>query len=384
MPKNIVICCDGTGNEIEMNLSNVLKLYRCLKKDSSQVVFYDTGIGTVSEADQWRKIRNALSSGFAQATGYGLDRNVIDAYTFLVNNYEKGDNVYLFGFSRGAYTARVLAGFLRVVGLMHPDQQNLFDYALSGYKKAFHENDMKIGWRLKDILEAKYLPIKFLGIWDTVSSVIIPGIYPSLQQLARTSRNVTVEVIRHAIAIDERRRMFRSDHWDSGQLFKRNPLMNDFHEDVSNQDLKEVWFAGDHSDVGGGYPESESGIAKFPLKWMMDEAKIHGLKIKTQMYNHLASGRLKEGANQNYVAPDPTAKLHQSLSLGWWPLEILPRSKSLREWAKRKSVFGFYIPLGEPRFITEHSTVHSSVLDRKKLVDDYDPLNLPENYSVEP
>lgn len=389
MSKNIVVCCDGTGNEIEINLSNVLKLYRCLKKDDEQVVYYDTGIGTVSQSDDWGQGWNKIKAVFGLMTGRGMNQNVLDAYKFLVKNYETGDQIYLFGFSRGAHTVRVLAGFLRVVGLLNPNQENLFEYALTSYKKVLVSDDEAIGWRVNKIAEGKYVPIKFIGVWDTVSSVLVPRedqIFPTMQKLPYTGSNVLVEVFRHAISIDERRRMFRADHWKEGQLYKRNPFMTDENKKTVQQNSKQVWFAGVHSDVGGGYPEEESGIAKFPLKWMIDEAKGHGLLIKTQMYNHLANGKRRQGGNQNYVVPDHKAEIHSSLTFWWWSLELMPKLWVYREWPRRwlMVLWAFYFPRGEPREIKDGELIHQSVIDRIKDVGGYDPENLPKNYLVEP
>ena len=112
--KNIVICCDGTGNEISENISNVLKLYRVLRKsgktEPQQVVFYDPGVGTLARPDPWRKLLQNAVTVLGLATGYGLDNNVLTAYDFLINHYQEGDDIFLFGFSRGAYAIRVLAG----------------------------------------------------------------------------------------------------------------------------------------------------------------------------------------------------------------------------------------------------------------------------------
>ena len=118
--RNIIICCDGTGNEISENISNVLKLYRCLRKtektEPRQLVFYDPGVGTLSRPDPWHKLRQDFSAILGLATGYGLDEKVLQSYQFLVHNYREGDQIYLFGFSRGAYTVRVLAGLIHKVG----------------------------------------------------------------------------------------------------------------------------------------------------------------------------------------------------------------------------------------------------------------------------
>src|SRR5436309_15624100 len=136
--KNIVICCDGTGNEISENISNVLKLYRCLRKSGKtapQIVFYDPGVGTLARPDPWRKLWQDTITILGLATGYGLDDNVLAGYEFLVNNYQEEDNIYLFGFSRGAYTVRVLAGLIHKVGLVSPQQVNLAGAGLTAYKQ---------------------------------------------------------------------------------------------------------------------------------------------------------------------------------------------------------------------------------------------------------
>lgn len=109
--KNLVVCCDGTGNEVSENISNVLKLYRVLRKSGkaapNQVVFYDPSVGTLARPDPWTKFRQDAIAVLGLMTGYGLDDNVLAAYTFLINSYEEDDNIFLFGFSRGAYTVRV-------------------------------------------------------------------------------------------------------------------------------------------------------------------------------------------------------------------------------------------------------------------------------------
>ncbi len=137
--KNIVICCDGTGNEISENISNVLKLYRVLRKTGKteplQVVFYDPGVGTLARPNPWTKAWQDAITVVGLATGYGLDDNVLAAYEFLVSQYEEGDNIFLFGFSRGAYTVRVLAALVHKIGVLAPQQRNLAGAALTAYKQ---------------------------------------------------------------------------------------------------------------------------------------------------------------------------------------------------------------------------------------------------------
>ena len=137
--RNLVILCDGTGNEISENISNVLKLYRCLRKTPKtqppQLVYYDPGVGTLARPDPWHKLKQDFSAIMGLATGYGLDDNVLAAYAFLVQNWREGDQIYLFGFSRGAYTVRVLAGLIHKVGLIARPQSNLAGSGLTAYKQ---------------------------------------------------------------------------------------------------------------------------------------------------------------------------------------------------------------------------------------------------------
>src|SRR5260221_13324341 len=137
--RNIVIHCDGTGNEISENISNVLKPYRCLRKtektEPREVVFYDPGVGTLSGPDPWHKLRQDFSAILGLATGYGLDEKVLQSYQFLLHNYREGDQIYLFGFSRGAYTVRVLAGLIHNVGPILPEQANLAGSGLTPLKR---------------------------------------------------------------------------------------------------------------------------------------------------------------------------------------------------------------------------------------------------------
>ena len=381
MPKNIVICCDGTGNEIKENLSNVLKLYRILKKSDQQVCFYDPGVGTISNSSAWARFKNKAKGVFGLATGYGLDDNVLDAYRFLLSHYEEDDQVYLFGFSRGAYTVRVLAGFLRLVGLLKPEQAHLASYALTAYKQASEEDDFEIAWRVQRVLEARHITVHFMGCWDTVGSVIIPRpdrfYIPSLESLPYTKTNSCVRAFRHAIAINERRRMFRLATWAEPQKYKSNPFVND--ENAEEQDVQQVWFAGVHSDIGGGYAEHESHLAKIPLDWMIEEAKNHGLLCHDNRHKRYVLGENPKNSKRIYVAPGPQGKLHDSMTGGWPVLEWLPKSASRIEWRERKGRLGLYLPRGEPRPIPEGATIHPSVWERVRggLHPPYDPENLP-------
>src|ERR1700753_1641501 len=155
--KNIAICCDGTGNEISENISNVLKLYRCLRKTDKttphQVVFYDPGVGTLARPDPWQKVKQDFIALLGLSTGYGLDSKVLQSYLFLVRNYQDGDQIYLFGFSRGAYTVRVLAGLIHKVGLLSPEQINRAGSGLTAYKQLAGDNPPASGIDLQALTD---------------------------------------------------------------------------------------------------------------------------------------------------------------------------------------------------------------------------------------
>jgi len=399
MAKNLVVCCDGTGNQIEGNLSNVLKLFRILHKNQEQRVYYDPGIGTIGTNDPWTTLIQNTKGVFELATGYGLDEEILAAYGFLAKNYQENDRVFLFGFSRGAYTVRALAGFVHLIGLLPPDQLNIANYGLSAYKKASQQDDLQVAWNFATVTGARRIAIDFIGVWDTVASMIVPrwdrGIpFPTLQTLPYTRTNPSVKVFRQAKAIDERRRMFRLNRWKEPQNFVANPF--DKSQSATHQDIKQVWFAGVHADIGGGYPERESGLSKFPLNWIIDEAIKFGLDINIRTRNRLALGQDDAGARDIFVRPDPQAKLHTSLTPAWRPLEWMPKRKKYVEWQRRLKFDGFYIPDAEPRPFKlidpyTHSeieetipSIHQSVLNRMEVIKDYRPVNLTPEHLVEP
>src|SRR4029077_13062526 len=149
--------------------------------------------------------------------------------------------------------------------------------------------------------------------------------------------------------------------WNRPQTTKHNPSNV---APPEPQDIKQVWFAGVHADIGGGYPEKESGLSKYPLLWMIDEAVTCGLAVNPRTVNQLAWGVQRKGSPFSYVAPDVRGDLHDSLTGAWWLLEFLPKSAKYKEWPARKVSFGFYIPDGEPRLIPEGALVHESVVKR--------------------
>jgi uncharacterized protein (DUF2235 family) len=416
MLKNIVVCCDGTGNEISENISNVLKLYRTLRKTNKtephQVAFYDPGVGTLARPNPWTKLQQDAIAILGLATGYGLDDNVIAAYEFLISQYEDDDDIYLFGFSRGAYAVRVLAGLIHKIGLLAPQQRNLAGAALTAYKQAAGEDtreasEISQSRTLNGIQEARqeapstredqasqfarivstrWITITFVGVWDTVASIIVPRpdrLYAfSLQTLPNTRENPSVKTFRQAIAVDERRRMFRMDSWKQSQNFMHNPFSRTNNSEP--QDIKQVWFAGVHADIGGGYPEKESALSKYPLLWMIDEAVKSGLSVDTGSVNQLAWGIQRKGSPFTYVAPNFMRDPHDSMSKIWRLLEWMPKSDKYKEWHARKSFLGHYIPNAEPRFIPPGALIHQSVVQCMQAVPNYKPVNMPVDYQIIP
>lgn len=408
MTKNIVICCDGTGNEIGTTISNVLKIFRMMEKSDQQRVYYIPGVGTIGDKKPYERWKQKLNSVFRLATGTGIDADVLSGYRFLCENYEDGDRVWLFGFSRGAYAVRILAAFTHVIGVLPPDQLNLAGFALAAYKEssydiakpdnrpgaggAFTENatgddrqgdKLRAAWHFRRVAGGRLIPIEFIGVWDTVASVIVPRpdrLLPQLQFLRFTRTNPSVKAFRQAIAIDERRRMFRLNKWRDPQSYRPNPF--DAASGVK-QDVHQMWFAGVHGDIGGGYPEVESALSKYPLKWMVDEADAKGLQLNRAMVDHLIYGcpttnehRQNAEPEHRYVAPDFTGCLHNSMTLAWKLIEWWPKQAKWREWPKRKILLGRYIPWCEPRLIPEDADIHPSVFDRINAGVGYDPVNV--------
>src|SRR5436190_4800276 len=285
MGRNLVISCDGTGNEIGVTISNVLKLFRVMTKSNEQIVWYNPGLGTIGQQNAWTRWLQKVRGVFGLATALGLDDDVLAAYRFICSNHREGDRIFLFGFSRGAYTVRALADFIHVMGLFRPEQLNVAGYAWTTFKRASDKDRgratpknprsadpveqkmsaLEEAWHFSRVIGGRPTTIEFIGVWDTVASVIVPNYSQlsfSLQTLRFTRTNPSVKQFRQAMAIDERRRMFRLSAWTEPQSFQANPF--DRRHDIA-QDIKQVWFAGVHADIGGGYPETESGLSKYPL-----------------------------------------------------------------------------------------------------------------------
>jgi uncharacterized protein (DUF2235 family) len=358
VPKNIVICCDGTGNDFGDHNSNVVKLCGTLIVDArQQVAYYHPGVGTMGAPTARNRVGKAWSVVMGLAFGVGLLANVGDAYRYLMNVFEPGDRVFLFGFSRGAYTVRALAGVLHMFGLLWPGNDGLIPYVTRMYaKRSRKAAGMKHTFEVAEEFKAtfgRHCPLHFVGVWDTVSSV--GWIWDPLK-LPYTAQNPVMVNGRHAVSIDERRCYFRNNLWGPA---------------LSNQNIKQVWFAGVHSDIGGSYSYTESGLSQITLEWMLCEARSFGLLVNSERAN-TAIGRVPPPPP---VAPDPRQKIHNSLTFWWWLLELLPHSyyDPISQKARWR------IPLGARRFIPEGSVLHSTVGEKCSNDPGYKPTNLPEH-----
>lgn len=311
MSKNIVICCDGTANEFAPDTTNVIKLLYTLNLDPQlQVAYYHPGLGTMEPAGALTPVARKFTKVLGMAVGYGLSEDISRAHSFLMEQYEDGDKVFFFGFSRGAYTVRAVCSLLHMYGLIRPGNESLAPYAI---RMMLAINRARNDKAKQDEAKQRYFDLAasfratmtrsqckpwFVGLWDTVASV---GWIDNPLKLPYVANNPDIEIGRHAVSIDERRAFFRSHLWrlPDEPASARGP-----------RDLKQVWFAGVHCDVGGGYPEPQSGLAKIALDWMLQEAKKAGLAVdpakEAEVLGRTGSGK--------YVAPDPNGMAHESLT----------------------------------------------------------------------
>ncbi|GAA4699176.1 hypothetical protein GCM10023215_42080 [Pseudonocardia yuanmonensis] len=262
--RRLVVCCDGTWQDVAAD-GNVARLYRAHRADrGSPPARYVPGVGT-SRLDPIGNLRAGL-------TGAGLDRSITDGYRYLVDTYRPGDRISLFGFSRGAYTARSLAGMVGRVGIVDGtalDPAARADAVRRAYRRYrdLRTRPADDGWSTGLVLAydsgEPTSPIEFVGVWDTVGALGIPE-YVGIPDLVHSREHYTfldvtldprIPVARHAVSLDELRGAFRPTLWDPP---------------APGQDVRQVWFPGDHGDVGGGY--AEKGLSDAALAWMAAQA----------------------------------------------------------------------------------------------------------------
>jgi len=308
MTKNIVVCLDGTNNQLRAAINtNVVRLFNLLElgDPARQVAYYDPGVGTFNSPGAWTPPARMLSRYAGLMFGAGLRQNLGEAYSFLMSTYEPDDKIFVFGFSRGAYSARALTGMLDVFGVFRRGAENLVPYAVNAYAKQerrrkdtnkdFFE-ELRVYAQTHSINRTGHTPIHFVGLWDTVKSA---GTLSRQLRWPFTRQLPHAETIRHAVSIDESRRPFAPY-----LVHSPNPRHLWVQE---SQDLQEVWFAGVHSDVGGMFATG-TRLSDIPLKWMADEAVGKGLLVRPSDYAQMSM----------LTDVDPTGPPH--VMSRWWRL----------------------------------------------------------------
>ncbi len=280
--KRLVVCCDGTWNKPDNNtITNIEKIARTVQSDPRatgevyQLVYYVSGVGAGSYA------ADRLLGG---AFGFGLFHNVIACYRFLAQNYEPGDEIFIVGFSRGAYTARSVAGMVGRVGLL--TKVALVEERLPAAVHMYQGTDLPTGAFGSSVDEFKHdhchpAKVTFLGVFDTVGALGVPGFMRHAPRFHDVQLNGQVLCARHALALDETRHKFAPTFWEAPEQPEGSP--------TEDERVKQVWFEGAHSDVGGGY--RETGLSDTALLWMAREAHRAGLVFDVPLLSHyVASG----------------------------------------------------------------------------------------------
>lgn len=334
--KRLVICCDGTWNTADQEWpTNVTRLALAVAPTGhdgrEQRLYYRQGVGTT----RWQRVRGG-------AFGVGLSSNVIDAYRFIVRHYEPGDDLFFFGFSRGAFTARSTAGLVRSAGILRRENVDLVPAAYALYR-ARNKLPRGIESTLFRRAYSHETRVRFIGVWDTVGALGIPasanplvGLLNRRWQFHDTQLSSYVDAAFHALAIDEKRGPFRPAIWYQSD----SPA-------AAQQVMEQVWFPGVHSDVGGGY--AAHGASDTALMWLADKAREWGLGLRDDAF---ASEAVEEWLK---VLPDPAGRIHESRK-GIYRL--------MRPWAR---------PIGEQK--DGHESLAPAALARHAL-GGYAPANL--------
>jgi hypothetical protein len=398
MGKNIVLCADGTGNKGGYTPdSNVYRMYHAVDihdADNPQVIFYDNGVGTA---------KNKFLRALGGALGFGFAANVRDLYKYLARKYEPGDRVFLFGFSRGAATIRAFSGFVATCGLvdgrgLHNDELTArVDEAFANYRK-WRRNPKLANPRKEEGRSHGVIDVQFIGVWDTVSAlgfpkrtditsaglwllnwlfVLMDHLTDKIPFLAHLFYNYeltdNVKYAYQALALDDARTAFWPWVWDE--------------HGRSTNTVEQVWFAGMHSNVGGGY--NRSGMAKVTLEWMMERAMRHGIKLRDDKVGEISAEAHVHG--RMYDSRDGFAMFYR-----YHPRE-------LHKLCYQETAFLSKVPCDESRpfavsadelannpevqrscnKLLSEIKVHNSVIERMcKRTANYTPTQLPDKFAI--
>lgn len=342
--KRIITCSDGTWNKPNQTYTgkpvstNVQHIFEAIcnsdEQQIQQIKYYDEGIGAEGS---W------LNRWIDGATGKGIDDNILNAYRFILWNYEPGDQLYLFGFSRGAYTARSLAGLIRNCGIPKSDDLSLIKEAYRIYRGrnpiTNPNGEEALAFKQKHSYY-KNLRIKFIGVWDTVGSLGIPSRWfqwynKQKYQFHDTTLSSITDYAYQALAIDEKRSNFKPTLWEMSRKVQNGEV---------GQVMQQVWFPGVHSNIGGGYPDQD--LSDITLKWMITKAEAAGLAFEKKYI---------EAA----IKPNAAGRLYNSKK---FPFNLFP--DYLRPVCKT--------PLA-------NEAVNLAAYKRMELVPDYRPENLKKS-----
>ena len=349
--KRLIVCCDGTWQSQNNKVAtNVLKIAQGVKttgedergNEIAQILYYDQGIGAVPNYGAKQPFLKSISEFLQKlgggAFGWGIDEKIEEAYIFLCLNYEPDDEIYLFGFSRGAYTVRSLAGLISCCGLLQRPDINHTAEAYEIYRNRNQEERQQKADNFRREHEIEDINIKFLGCWDTVCALGLPNLiswlpidkfFAKKYKFHDNKLGSIIENARHAIAIDEKRSAFEVTLMEPGYGFEK-------------ENLKQVWFPGEHGCVGGGTKE-QMGLSDGALQWMIDESKALGLEFD-------------ESKIPGGIDPDPT-------------IPFCNTSKGILIFTRR--IFRK----------VDFASLHPSVIERWSKVYNYRPKNLSDYFN---
>jgi len=364
--RRLAMFLDGTWNTNDDN-TNVWRIKSLAERSGGQVCFYSAGVGT----EKGEQVLGGM-------LGFGLTDEVVKAYKWLMENYVDGDDVYIFGFSRGAFTARSLSGFVSKCGLLTPGAPISVSQMYRRYQRGAQAMTIRELQALSNpppFLEGKWLlkysraiDIHFLGVWDTVGALGIPfGNIPlvsrSEYQFLETDLRINNKHAFHALAIDEHRGAFAPTLWTRTE----DRIPNPNYKQRSLDEVEQRWFVGAHANVGGGY--ANDVLSQLPLKWIMDKAAACGLRFSRQIEI--------DGDERDFPIEDSYAKfafgVYRALKFGH------RFYRPIGESTKNLPNGGTITPINE--------TIDSSVFERWRVVQGYRPENLRRwgvRYGVDP
>ncbi|KZP19841.1 hypothetical protein FIBSPDRAFT_743308 [Athelia psychrophila] len=348
--RNLVICIDGTANEFGITNTNVIELYGQILREESdeleQLTYYNSGIGTYAMPSwkSWSHLTQVIQNKIDLVIAWNVEKVIMRAYQWLSHHYQKGDKIFLFGFSRGAFQVRALAGMIDTVGLILPGNDEQIPFAYQHYVNydATAGKDEALAPKFKQMFSRTNVRVHFIGVWDTVSSVGLMRPKHMLPRIVDCCDHVCY--FRHALALDERRVKFLPEYVHEGSSHTLGEqLLHGPEKCTAN--IKEVWFTGTHSDVR---VNTGLQLADIPLLWMRNQAIMAGLHLKA--------------ADITWKLTDLERDPKPSLGVIWKVLEYFP--------VKRLSYKGDQdattrrLHRGKSRKIVEGQMIHASVLFR--------------------